>query len=271
MITHSKIQEFSRNGAVLLKKVFASKWLSLLAEGIEKNRKDPGPYACQYTPKDEEGDFYDDYCNWQRFDEYKDFLFNSPVAEIAGRLTQSTEMRLFHEHILVKEPRTSKPTPWHHDQPYYCVDGEQVCSIWLPLDPVPKLSGLEFVSGSHLHGKMYMPIKFLTLSEYDYSPGSFETIPDIDANRDNYEILSWDMEPGDCIVFHFKTLHSGKGNPYSSNRRRAFSSRWFGDDAVFAERPGKTSPPFPELSSFKQNDLLHHSIFPVCWKKELNL
>jgi ectoine hydroxylase-related dioxygenase (phytanoyl-CoA dioxygenase family) len=65
-------------------------------------------------------------------------------------------MRIFHEHVLVKEPKTSESTSWHHDQPYYCVDGEQVCSIWLPLDPVPKESGLEFVAGSHLLGKMFM-------------------------------------------------------------------------------------------------------------------
>jgi len=116
-----------------------------------------------------------------------------------------------------------------------------------------------------------LPIKFLTKSDYDYTPGSYEPIPDIESERNKYELLSWDMEPGDCIVFHFKTLHSGRGNPNDSLRRRAFSSRWIGDDAVFAERPGETSPPFPELSSFKQNDPLHHSIFPVCWKKQLNL
>ena len=75
------------------------------------------------------------------------------------------------------------------------------------------------------------------------------------------------MEPGDCIVFHFKTLHSGKGNPHSEIRRRAFSSRWIGDDAVFAERPGETSPPFPELRSFKQGDPMEHPLFPVCWAK----
>ena len=91
-------------------------------------------------------------------------------------------------------------------------------------------------------------------------------IPDIEANRDKYEILSWDMDPGDCIVFHFKTIHAGAGNPRSNTRRRAFSSRWIGDDAVYAERPGETSPPFPELKSFKQGDPLEHSLFPICWK-----
>ena len=266
MITDSQIQEYSEKGAILLKKAFDHDWLSILGEGIEKNKKDPGPYACQYTTENDEGDFYDDYCNWDRFDEYKDFVFNSPAAEIAGQLTRSYQLRIFHEHVLVKEPKTLQPTPWHQDQPYYCVDGEQVCSIWLPLDPVPKESGLEFVAGSHLLRRMFMPIKFLTLSEYEYSPGSFESIPDIDSNRDKYEILSWDMEPGDCIVFHFKTLHSGKGNPDRSIQRRAFSSRWIGDDAVYAERPGETSPPFPELKSFKQDDPLDHPLFPICWE-----
>ena len=266
MITGSQIQEFSQNGAVLLKNAFASKWLSLLAKGIEKNRKDPGPFACQYTPADKEGDFYDDYCNWNRFDEYRDFLFNSPAAEIAGHITKSAQVRIFHEHILVKEPKTSERTPWHHDQPYYCVDGEQVCSIWLPLDPVPREAGLEFIAGSHAWGKMFMPKKFLTNKEYAYKPGNFDSIPDIEANRDQYEILSWDLELGDCIVFHFKTLHGGAGNLSQRARRRAFSSRWIGDDAVFADRSGETSPPFPELSSFKQGDVLDHPLFPVCWK-----
>ena len=31
-------------------------------------------------------------------------------------------------------------------------------------------------------------------------------------------------------------------------RRRAFSSRWIGDDATYAVRPGVTSPPFREVT-----------------------
>ena len=123
MITDSQIQEFSDKGAILLKKAFNIEWLSLLAEGIEKNRKNPGPHACQYTPDDKDGDFYDDYCNWQRFDEYRDFIFKSPAAEIAGRITKSDQIRIFHEHILVKEPKTTERTPWHHDQPFTVLMG----------------------------------------------------------------------------------------------------------------------------------------------------
>ena len=49
--------------------------------------------------------------------------------------------RFFHEHALVKEQDTHEATPWHHDEPYYCVDGDRNVSLWLPLDPVPRRGG----------------------------------------------------------------------------------------------------------------------------------
>ena len=42
----------------------------------------------------------------------------------------------YHEHVLVKEPGSATSTPWHHDQSYYPVDGDDVCSLWIPVDPV---------------------------------------------------------------------------------------------------------------------------------------
>ena len=33
--------------------------------------------------------FYDDYCNWNRIEEYKDFIFNSNIAKIAAQLMKS--------------------------------------------------------------------------------------------------------------------------------------------------------------------------------------
>ena len=42
----------------------------------------------------------------------------------------------YHEHVLVKEPGTAARTPWHHDQSYYPVDGDDLCSLWIPVDPV---------------------------------------------------------------------------------------------------------------------------------------
>jgi len=190
---------------------------------------------------------------------------HSPAAEIAAKLTRSKTARLYHEHVLVKEPGTTEVTPWHHDLPYYGVDGDQLCSIWLPLDPVPLFACPEFIAGSHNSGTLYYPRLFLNHKNYADGHAGFETIPDINAHRDDYDILSWDLALGDCIVFHMRTIHGAPSTEGLATRRRGFSTRWLGDDARFAVRPWKTSPPYPEVN-LNPGDEMHHPSFPLAWQ-----
>ncbi len=266
LISPSQIADFRRDGVIFLKGRFEMQWLDRLSLGVEKNFNDPGPYATRYTPPGDPGGFYDDYCNWQRNAEYREFLYDSPAAEIAGKLMQSGSARLYHEHVLVKEPGTRETTPWHHDLPYYGVDADQACSIWLPLDPVPANACPEFVAGSHRTGVLYYPRFFCNSQNYMQGIHEFETVPDIDAHRENYRIVSWALEPGDCIVFHMRTLHGAPSTIGSTSRRRGFSTRWIGDDARFASRPWPTSPPFPEVDLLDGEKMIHPS-FPVLWSQ----
>ncbi len=263
-IPDSLVDEFERRGAVCLRAVFAQSWLDKLADGVDKNFADPGPEHTVYTRKGEPGGFYDDYCNWQRIDEYRDFVMNSPAAEIAARLMQSKTARIYHDHVLVKEPGTREVTPWHHDLPYYGVDGNQLCSIWLPLDKVPKSACPEFVAGSQASGVLYYPRLFIDHQNYGQDQPGFETIPDIDAQRSEIDLLSWDMQLGDCIVFHMRTIHGAPATTGLKSRRRGFSTRWLGDDARFAIRPWATSPPFKEVK-LNPGDAMEHPSFPVAW------
>jgi len=265
-ITDNEIKDYEIDGVVCLRGLFDQRWLQNLAVGVEKNFSDPGPDSMNYTPQGEPGRFYDDYCNWQRIDEYRDFISESPAAEIAGRLMQSASVRIYHEHVLVKEPGTQQVTPWHHDQPYYGVDGDQLCSLWLPLDPVPKYACPEFVAGSHSDGRLYTPRLFIDHSSYaDNAPG-FDDVPDIDKQRDSHRILCWDLSPGDCIVFQMRVLHGAPATLGLTTRRRGFSTRWLGDDARFAERPWLTSPPYHELD-LAPGEPMHHNLFPLMWSE----
>ena len=166
------------------------------------------------------------------------------MAEIAAELMRSKTARIFHDHVLVKEPGTSVATPWHQDAPYYLVRGAQSVSFWVPLDPVPRDRTIEFVAGSHLAGKEYRPDRFDGTRLYDGDMS--EPVPDIDANRGDYRIEGWAVEPGDAVAFNFRTLHGAPANR-SDQRRRVISVRWVGDDARFVRRLGRSSPPFPEL------------------------
>ena len=118
--------------------------------------------------------------------------------------------------------------------------------MWIPLDDIPRDRTLEFVAGSHEWGKFYRPQRFdgTPLNEDD----GLEELPDIDANRRDYDILSWALGPGDALAFDYRTVHGAPANTSASAQRRAFSLRLVGDDATFAKRAGVvTSPPFNDV------------------------
>ena len=266
LVPDETAESYDRDGAVLLRGAFKD-WVRTLSAGVDRNVAEPGPYMTVNTPEGNPGRFFDDYCNWSRIPEYRDFVERSPAAAIVGRLTKSESVRIFHEHVLIKEPGTLERTPWHHDLPYYCVDGWQLCSLWVPLDPVPRETCPEFVAGSHRWGKVFLPRKFVQV-DYERPGEGLEPIPDIEGHRADYDILSWDLAPGDAIAFHFLTVHGAPPNLSADHRRRGFSTRWLGDDATFAERPGEVSPPFPELvGRLKHGDSLDVEEFPVMWQR----
>ena len=259
------LSQFKKDGVTVLRGAFAD-WVDVLRDGVAVNRAEPNPEARIYQGDKGGGCFFVDYCSWQRIPQYRDFIFNSPAAEIAALLMESQQVQLFHEHVLVKEAQADVPTPWHHDMPYYCVDGPKTVSLWIPLDEVPVERTLEFVAGSHLWGKSYRPQRFngQPLNDNDH----LEEIPDINGNRDSYNILAWHLQPGDAVAFDYRTIHGAPANHSASEQRRAFSLRLLGDGIRFVRREGiVTSPPFKQLS-LRDGDALVADEFPVLIKAD---
>ena len=242
-ITNQQVEDYQADGVIVLRGLFAD-WIESLKGGVASNMAEPSWRERTYRPQDGSAPFFQDLCNWQRIPEYRAFVMESPAAEVAATLMRSKTARIFHDHVLVKEPGTSVVTPWHQDQPYYFVDGRQSVSFWLPLDPVARDISIEYVVGSHRWGKDFKPKRFngQDLYEGDVS----EEAPDIEAHRSDFEIRGWAMQPGDAVAFNFRTLHGAPANA-SDERRRVISTRWVGDDARFTRRSGTTSPPYPDL------------------------
>ena len=260
LITQAHIDDFQRDGVVLIKGLFADH-VETLRAGITRNMDEPGPYAAENLKKGEGGRFFDDYCNWTRIPEFADVIKNSPAAAVAADLMESQRVQVFHDHVLVKEPGTSKPTPWHQDGPYYFVDGIQNVSFWSPVDPV-KGASLRCVAGSHLLEKPVLPTRWLAETSFYPDDDKYMAVPDPDA--EGMEIKEWEMEPGDAVAFNYGTLHGARGNS-TQNRRRAFSLRLLGDDARYVERPGPTSPPFPD-HGMQAGERLREDWFPVIYQ-----
>ncbi|MEM8776670.1 MAG: phytanoyl-CoA dioxygenase family protein [Pseudomonadota bacterium] len=261
LITQGHIDRFKRDGVVLVQGLFKD-YIETIRSGIERNMAEPGPYAAENLKQGESGRFFDDYCNWTRIAEFEDVVKNSPAAEVAADLMQSNRVQMFHDHVLVKEPGTSKATPWHQDGPYYFVDGTQNVSFWSPMDRVGEAS-LRCVAGSHQWDKPVLPTRWL--SEENFYPDADVYMPVPDPDAQDMEIREWPMEPGDAVAFNYGILHGARGNK-TKDRRRAFSIRLVGDDARYVARPGPTSPPFPG-HDMKPGQMLREDWFPVIFER----
>jgi Phytanoyl-CoA dioxygenase (PhyH) len=66
------------------------------------------------------------------------------------------------------------------------------------------------------------------------------------CRRDHYDIVSYELEPGDMLVHHHLTVHGSAGNATFRQTRRAASLRYCGDDIRFKFRSLRAgASPFP--------------------------
>ncbi len=266
MISADLIERFQRDGAVRIPQLLSAEEIAELRAGIDLNLARLSPRAKVASGPDDPGRFVEDFCNWQENPHYRHVIFESALAETAGRLMQSKTVRLYHDHMLTKEPGTRQPTPWHQDQPYYNIEGRQSASFWIPVDPVSRASTLEFIAGSH-RGPWLMPRSFMDSQAKWFPEGTLADLPDIEANRAGFPILGWELELGDAVCFHMLTLHAARGAE-GSRRRRVFSVRFLGDDITHAPRRWKTSPDFPGLADeLPPGAPMNHPLFPELWRE----
>jgi ectoine hydroxylase-related dioxygenase (phytanoyl-CoA dioxygenase family) len=265
MIADEVVERFQRDGAVCIRQLFDARELAGLRAGIDLNLAHLSPRAKVASAADDPGHFVEDFCNWRENPHYHRFIFETALARTAARLMRSTTARLYHDHMLTKEPGTRQSTPWHQDQPYYNIEGWQNVSFWIPVDPVSRSSTLEFVAGSH-RGPWLMPRSFMDAQAKWFPEGSLADLPDIEAGRSGLPILGWDLQPGDVVCFHMLMLHAARGVD-GPHRRRVYSVRFLGDDIKHAPRRWRTSPDFPGLETeLPAGAPMEHPLFPVLWR-----
>ncbi len=256
-LTDEEVRAFEKDGVVCVRQIIPKHWIDLIAAAIERTKRRPSE-AGRMLSKPAPG-FLNDLFVWMQDDAYRKFVFESPAAILARQVMRSETVTFFYDQVFVKEPGTNVPTPWHHDLTFWPIDGSQICSIWMPVDRVTReSSGLEYVRGSHRWRRRFKAVS------PDYHPAllasELEDPPDIDKHREDYDLVSWDMDPGDILIFHALVLHGSSGNTSTTQRRRALATRWAGDDVVYA--PGMARMPLPPGHGLEPGDKLSGRLFP---------
>jgi ectoine hydroxylase-related dioxygenase (phytanoyl-CoA dioxygenase family) len=258
-VTREHVETFQRDGVALLPGLLSPEEVARLQAACDRIIARPTALGADLTPQGKQGRFFGDYFVWRQDADFRWLAFESALPSAAQRLMASRKVNLVWDHVLVKEPHTNVETPWHHDQPYAWCNGAQNCSFWVSLDDVTAQSGaVEYIRGSHKWGRWFQAVSFNPTRRYQNE--EFEPMPDIEAARQDYDIVCYDTRPGDVVVQHLLTLHHAPGNA-TQRRRRAVAVRYAGDDATYAVR--KKSPPLPVPVTLQAGDPLDSDIFPL--------
>ncbi len=267
-LSPSDIDAFHADGAIALRGVVNDEWRQILARSIEADIADPGPFYHGYEPDDGKGRFHGNLRTWEFHEGFRRFCFESPLPRLAAEILGCHRINLLYDQLFVKEPGTVNRTRWHNDQPYWPVDGYQILSFWVALDHTTADTGaVEFVRGSHRWGRFFQPEVFgrTVTDDYERNP-DYETVPDVQSARDDYDIFSFDLEPGDVYAFHALVLHGAGGNASDTVRRRGYTVRYTGDDATYSGRPGTNKG--LRNSLLTDGDRLDSEQYPLVWERE---
>ena len=269
-INPDTIQRYGRDGVVALRTVFDTEWLALLQQGIDHNLQAPSPRFEARPSVDSPARYYEDFWVWSLFSEFERFVRDSPVAEIAAQLMDANRINLVMDNWFLQEAGAQARAPWHHDISYFDFEGT-LCVVWVPLEATDRDEGIEFIRGSHLWNRLFTRVWFK-----DHQPAAadgwvngkhYEHVPDIDGHRDDYDIVSFDLEAGDCLVFDIRMLHAGTHQPPAKTAHR-YSVRLSAEDGHIHYRGdwAKSERQYFEAFGHGEGDSLNSEFFPVLWE-----
>lgn len=254
------VAAYQEDGVVCLRNAFSQRWLDLIELGIAQALDGASENLDLVKKSGDRGRFSVSSQAWRRVKPFRDFIFDSPVADLAWPFLESKYMSLFYDFLLIKEANSSNAaTPWHQDHAYYPLLGTRAINCWTALDSIPQTTALQFFRGSHKPEILYRAVDFEN-EDRDYLHVRKERLarPDIDNDK-HAEILSTAMNPGDMLVWNSYTFHCAPGNTLE-RRRAAFSVNWLGDDIVYDEAPALATYLDPDL---KTGDRVISDKFPL--------
>ncbi|MEM8498128.1 MAG: phytanoyl-CoA dioxygenase family protein [Pseudomonadota bacterium] len=278
-ITTDEINSYQTDGVVCLPALFDQGWIELLDQGLTENCNEPTQRARVWDRDAEDRTMFWDSQAWLRIEEYKQFVFDSPAAFVAGQLMKSSTINFFFDAVFVRSHGSQFATPWHQDEPYWSVDGYDTCTLWMPLVPVNKKSALAFVPGSHRLDSAFYQYNFGDLNpdgktnvdQSDFAGLADTELPDIAADPDAFGVVSWNMKPGDCVAFNGRTLHGGSGQLDDSSDLRVFTSKWLGDDVRVKFRDCGMDPDHSAIMTeygLKPGDKPGTDLYPQIWSQQ---
>lgn len=195
MVTEEQIASFRTNGFVhvpgILSKAEAAHFYDAALDYTQRN------------PPLSNRPVFDQHVNVWEHDEAMKALTLHPNLAAAAKALNGTPLRLWHDQILIKQPRNNAATEFHQDQPYWPhATSPNPISAWIALCDVPAEKGcMTFLPGSFRKGDL--PAQNLSDSR-----SLFQVEPEFVW----YPRVTVPLKAGDCTFHHGRCAHMATPN-----------------------------------------------------------
>ncbi len=270
-LSPKEIETFRRDGVVAARGVFEPEWLDLLGRGIARNLAEPSPRFEARTSDESPARYCEDFWVWSLFPEFERFVRESPVSSLAAQLLEAQRINLVMDNWFLREAGSRARPPWHHDIAYFDFEG-RMCVLWMPLEPCGRDEGIAFVRGSHLWDRLFLRVYFkdhAVAAPPGWVNGKYyEAPPDIEADPENFDLVAFDVEPGDCLIFDMRTLHGALAESVPDRTIRRYSLRMTAEDGRIRYRGdwAKGERAIFEAAGHREGDALDSDFFPRLWQ-----
>lgn len=276
-LTSDTIADFRKDGAALVRGVFERSWIDLLRRGVDANVADPSPHFARHTKDPSAPAYLEDFWVWNRRPEFEQFVRQSPCAPLAAQLLGAPSINLVMDNWFLREAGSTSRPPFHQDLAYFDFEGT-MCVLWLPLEPVRRENGIAFVRGSHLWDKLFMRVRFADGHQagaradadgVEVNGRTYYMPPDVAAAPEDFDLLQWDLELGDCIFFDMRTLHGALASTTPTETVRRFTLRMTAPDGIIRYRGdwAKGEREIMEAQGYRDGDRIDGAFFPRLWPR----
>jgi Phytanoyl-CoA dioxygenase (PhyH) len=234
-------RDLARDGAVVVRGLFSPADLKKMREALDHGIAHPGPMHAWYnvgTPWER----FNDNGNPENRSVHVETIKASGLDDFVASLWDTEHLWYIGEELFIKKGANGGRSLWDQDTSYVPVNRPHMLNVWTSFEKLPRFNALEFVRGSHnvrYNGTTYDdlddPTKPMWLN------CDWPRLPDIEADRAenprSWDIFTWDVEPGDALVFHPGLLHGGAPLTPDCPDRHTLMYRFQGDKLFYRPLP----------------------------------
>ena len=186
------------------------------------------------------------------------FVLSPRVGKLAADLLGVGSVRLYHDNVLSKEPGCGR-TPWHYDDHHFPIATDDVVTVWIPVQPIPREMGpLAFARSVESYRLIESLVFDTTSTRYDRE--ITERFADAGVVVDDGP-----FDLGEISFHHNLSVHTAGPND-TARSRVVLSNTYFPDGARVVDRPTLVSGDWQKFApGVAPGEPLASPMNPVCW------